>query len=349
MKYVGYDAIVPGQYDFIFGMDNLNKITNNANFEILGSNLNCDNCINNLKPYIIKEVQGIKVGILGIINSEIPELVPSSKLNDATFSFEVESIQKWVPEMKKNGSDIIIVLTSSGVPWDREEVYNDFINSDKNPSQSLNAIEMGYYAQGVDLIVSGGISKGYKTAWYDPYSHVYTIQNYGNGTSFGNMTGSRFGHGSANNATRAVIGGTNSSSGASKNNIEYITMGTSGSGSNFGNLTMDRGYTGAGAVGDRAIWAGNGGGTVGNAVTGIDYVTITSTGNASDFGDMTVVRDQVGADFPGNATRVAIAGGNTPGGYISTIDYVLVGTTGNASDFGNLTGAKAFCSAASGC
>ena len=168
-------------------MDNLNKITNNANFEILGSNLNCDNCINNLKPYIIKEVQGIKVGILGIINSEIPELVPSSKLNDATFSFEVESIQEWVPEMKKNGADIIIVLTSSGVPWDREEVYDDFINSDKNPSQSLNAIEMGYYAQGVDLIVSGGISKGYKTAWYDPYSHVYTIQNYGNGTSFGHI------------------------------------------------------------------------------------------------------------------------------------------------------------------
>ena len=187
MNMLDYDAFVPGQYDFIFGMDNLNKITNNANFEILGSNLNCNNCINNLKPYIIKEVQGIKVGILGIINSEIPELVPSSKLNDATFSFEVESIQEWVPEMKKNGADIIIVLTSSGVPWDREEVYDDFINSDKNPSQSLNAIEMGYYAQGVDLIVSGGISKGYKTAWYDPYSHVYTIQNYGNGTSFGHI------------------------------------------------------------------------------------------------------------------------------------------------------------------
>ena len=62
------------------------------------------------------------------------------------------------------------------------------------------------------------------------------------------MTGSRFGHGSANNATRAVIGGTYSSSGAAHNNIEYITMGTSGSGTNFGNLTMDSAYTGAGAV-----------------------------------------------------------------------------------------------------
>ena len=30
--------------------------------------------------------------------------------------------------MKKNGCDVVIVLTSSGVPWDREDVYNTFIN-----------------------------------------------------------------------------------------------------------------------------------------------------------------------------------------------------------------------------
>ena len=187
MDMIGYDAVVPGQYDFIFGMKNLNDIMSDATFEVLGSNINCDNCIDNIKPYIIKEIQGVKFGILGIINSSISELVPASKLDGAKFDFEFESLNKWVPEIKKNGADIIIVLTSSGVPWDREEVYDNFMNSPKDSLQSLNAIEMGYYANGVDLIVSGGISKGYKTAWYDPYSHVYTIQNYGNGTSFGHV------------------------------------------------------------------------------------------------------------------------------------------------------------------
>ena len=187
MNMIGYDAAVPGQYDFIFGMDNLNKIIAEANFELLGSNINCNNCIDNIKPYIIKEIEGIKIGILGIINSSLSELVPASKLDGATFSVEVESMNRWIPEMKENGSDIIIVLTSSGVPWDREEVYQNFINGNKDSLKSLNAIEMGYYAKGVDLIISGGISKGYKTAWYDPNSHVYTIQNYGNGTSFGHI------------------------------------------------------------------------------------------------------------------------------------------------------------------
>ena len=186
MNMIGYDALVPGQYDFIFGIENLNKIFDAADFEILGANLECDNCISNLKPYLIKEIQGIKIGILGILNSEIPELVPASKLQNTSFLFEVETMQKWIPQMKENGADVIIVLTSSGVPWDREEVYDDFLN-EINHNQSLNAIQMGYYAQQVDLIISGGISKGYKTAWYDPYSHVYTIQNYGNGTSFGHI------------------------------------------------------------------------------------------------------------------------------------------------------------------
>ena len=186
MNKLEYDVFVPGQYDFIFGVDNLNTILKNANFSIVGANLDCDNCIENLKPYVIKNIDGVKVGIIGIVNSEISELVPKSKLNDILIEYEKDALNRWVPEIKSKGADIVIVLTSSGVPWDREEVYDDFMKT-KNSNQSLNAIEMGYYANGVDLIVSGGISKGYKTAWYDPNSHVFTIQNYGNGTSFGHL------------------------------------------------------------------------------------------------------------------------------------------------------------------
>ena len=186
MNMIGYDAIVPGQYDFIFGYENLNTIINQAKFPTLASNVICNECFDEIKPYLIKEIKGVKIGILGIVNSDIPELVPKSKLGDISFSYEVESMKKWVPDMKRNGADIIIVLTSAGVPWDRDEVYDNFL-SNKNSDKSLNAIEMGYYADGIDLIISGGISKGYKTAWYDPESHVYTIQNYGNGTSFGHI------------------------------------------------------------------------------------------------------------------------------------------------------------------
>ena len=52
---------------------------------------------------------------------------------------------------------------------------------------NLSSIELGRFAEDVDVIVSGGFSKGYDTPWYDPYSHTYVFQNYGNGTSFGHF------------------------------------------------------------------------------------------------------------------------------------------------------------------
>ena len=67
----------------------------------------------------------------------------------------------------KDEVDVVIVLTSTGIPWDREDVYNEFIQKiiDKNEIdyKNLNAVEMGYFSNDVDIIVSGGFSKGYRT------------------------------------------------------------------------------------------------------------------------------------------------------------------------------------------
>ena len=198
MNQIGYDALVPGQYDFILGLDNLNNVLSHADFNIVGSNIKCDfyknydypktDCLPIIKPYVIEKIKDINIGILGIINSNLPDLVPNSKLKGVSFNPEVDAMKKWIPKMKEDGADIIIILTSAGVPWDREDVYNTFVdNIDNFKGEALNTIEMGYFAHGADLIVSGGISKGYRTVWYDPNSHVYTIQNYGNGTSFGHI------------------------------------------------------------------------------------------------------------------------------------------------------------------
>ena len=40
MNRIGYDAMVPGSYDFIFGAENLNELSNQATFPFLYSNLN---------------------------------------------------------------------------------------------------------------------------------------------------------------------------------------------------------------------------------------------------------------------------------------------------------------------
>ena len=195
MNRAGYTALVPGANDFVLGSENLNRLANEANFPFLISNMQCEECAlksENIKPYIIKEIKGIKIGILGIINSGISDLTSSVNIQGIKFDNSVKSLEKWVSVLKSKNVDSIIVLTSSGIPWDREEEY---ANLDEKINQNLidpydtdfNALGLGRFAEDVDIIISGGVSKGYNLPWYDPYTHVYIFQNYGNGTGFGHF------------------------------------------------------------------------------------------------------------------------------------------------------------------
>jgi len=194
MNRIGYDAMVPGSYDFISGAQNLNTLSLTANFPFLFSNLICNSCpliSKTIKPYIIREISGIKIGILGVVNSQLTELALAENLSGTDAEKEVLSIRKWVPEMKINGAELIILLSSSGVPWNREDEYekfrSDIINGKIDENASLNALQLAYYLEDVDFVVAGGNSKGYWLPWYDPHSHTYVMQGYGGGTEFSHI------------------------------------------------------------------------------------------------------------------------------------------------------------------
>ena len=187
MNRVGYHATVPGNNDFLFGVKNLIELSQIANFDFLSSNTFYSES-NELvfKPYEIYKIKGLSVGVIGVVNSELENLVLQKNLEGVKVIKPTEFIlDRWVNEVKGNGADIVILLTSYGVPWDRDKVYAKYLKTDKQKIK--NSIELGYHSKNIDLIISGGISKGYPTPWYDPFSHVHTFQNYGNGTSFGHF------------------------------------------------------------------------------------------------------------------------------------------------------------------
>lgn len=194
MNRIGYHALVPGSYDFILGAEVLNNAASTASFPFLFANLECHNCPlihENIKPYSIMEISGINIGLLGIVNSRLTELVLAENLEGTTASLEVPAVNRWVPQMKSEGAEVIIILNSSGVPWDREEEYATFLNKVKegeiNENHPLNALELGYFLEDVDFLVAGGNSKGYPLPWYDPHSHVFVMQGYGGGTEFSHI------------------------------------------------------------------------------------------------------------------------------------------------------------------
>ena len=93
MNMVKYDAIVPGSNDFLFGVDNLVELSKNANFDFLSCNLyNRDSNRLIFKPYKIVDFKNVKVGIIGLVNPNLDNLVLSSNLKNVTLKDPIEAL-----------------------------------------------------------------------------------------------------------------------------------------------------------------------------------------------------------------------------------------------------------------
>ena len=160
-------------------------------------------------------------------------------------------------------------------------------------------------------------------------------------------TSPNLGGGSGSNAGlggRGIIPGGNASPGtvALHNNIDYVTIQTTGNASDFGDLFL------SGAAGGMS-------GSVCNATRGffvagydypsspyaafntIQYITIATLGNSFDFGDLVTAR--TGGALCSSPTRGVTACGSNPG-LTNSIECFQLTTLGNAVDFGDVSTAR---------
>ena len=157
----------------------------------------------------------------------------------------------------------------------------------------------------------------------------------GNATDFGNLTNgyASNGQGFASRTRGFFASGYNSGLGGYVNNIEFVTIASTGNATDFGDMLA--GKQGIGALSSSTRGIINAGSDAGAGVNVIQYVTMAQQGNALDFGDLTVARSYArGCASP---TRGVNAGGYPPGGGGSqVIDYTTISTLGNTADFGDL-------------
>ncbi|MCX7965623.1 MAG: bifunctional metallophosphatase/5'-nucleotidase [Syntrophorhabdaceae bacterium] len=115
MNAMSFDAMVVGNHEFDFGLDVLKKRISESSFFILGANVYG---FDGLKPYIIKELSGVKIGIIGVITEDTPKSThPKNVVGLKFFSVE-DTVKKYLKEL--NGkADVIVVLSHIGFFADR--------------------------------------------------------------------------------------------------------------------------------------------------------------------------------------------------------------------------------------
>ena len=85
-------------------------------------------------------------------------------------------------------------------------------------------------------------------------------------------------------ATRAIVAqGGETPGGSLSDEIDYVTIASTGNATDFGNLTDAKYQTAGNSTNIRCVAAG---GLDPSSVNVIEYITIASTGNGADFGDL---------------------------------------------------------------
>ncbi len=115
MNAMKFDAMVVGNHEFNFGTEALQARIAQANFPILGANVEG---LPSLKPYVVKELNGVKIGIIGVVTQDSVNTDPKN-IAGLKFTNPENAIRKYLPELRRQ-ADIIVVLSHCGYPVDRE-------------------------------------------------------------------------------------------------------------------------------------------------------------------------------------------------------------------------------------
>lgn len=129
MNQMGYDAMAVGSTDLLLGRETVQQRQSEAQFQFLSANVVVTGTGALLfAPYIVKEIDGIKVGVLGITDPW------EAGLDGVRVTDPFSATIRFVPEMREE-SDLVVVLSRAGRPVDQR---------------------IAAEVPGVDFIISGG-------------------------------------------------------------------------------------------------------------------------------------------------------------------------------------------------
>lgn len=111
-----------------------------------------------LPPYVIRQVGNLKIGFIGAVTADVPNLVAGDAVKQLEFEDEAKAINRYVPELQKQGVDAIVVLIHEGA---------NFKGSENDPTYRCEGLQgpiigiANRIDPAVSLIVSGHSHQGY--------------------------------------------------------------------------------------------------------------------------------------------------------------------------------------------
>jgi 2',3'-cyclic-nucleotide 2'-phosphodiesterase (5'-nucleotidase family) len=148
MNLVGYDAAVLGNHEFNFGLDVLRRSLEQSKFPWLAANL--DGAAAAHLPVgdeLVIERGGVKVGVLGLTNPNVPHWEEASHWTGLTFHDPVAVAAARLPALRAR-CDVVIVVVHSGFERDLD-------SGEPNGTENENFAWRLAQLPGIDLLLTG--------------------------------------------------------------------------------------------------------------------------------------------------------------------------------------------------
>ena len=179
MNLLNYDAAALGNHEFNYGIDTLRKWESQLDHPLLGANVvDPATGLPVFKPYVIKKLRvhgrKLKVGILGLVTPGVAIWDKANVSGKMNFLGLVEQAQKYVPELKKKGCDVVIVSAHSGA--DTSSSYGNALPYPENASSlvaqqvpDIDAILVGHAHVEIPQRYVTNTATGKKVLLCEPY------------------------------------------------------------------------------------------------------------------------------------------------------------------------------------
>lgn len=163
MNALRFDSTTLGNHEFNYGLDALSRWTGQLTFPALSANTRKSDGSEAFTPYVIKDVDGVQVGILGLTTPVIPNWEKPANIAGLQFADPIATAQQYVPRMRSEGADVIVVAQHTG--WSKapaesakpESWLTDVAtwqDTGSLPGENIT-IELAQQVPGIDIILGG--------------------------------------------------------------------------------------------------------------------------------------------------------------------------------------------------
>ncbi|HEX6589502.1 MAG TPA: 5'-nucleotidase C-terminal domain-containing protein [Longimicrobiales bacterium] len=120
---MGLDAAAVGNHEFDWGIDTLRARMRQADFPWLAANIevvNSDSAPGWLEQVALIDVDGVRLGVIGLATIETPDDVRFGIVEELDFPRGEAAIDRWVPELRRRGAHFVAVVAHAGAVCDRD-------------------------------------------------------------------------------------------------------------------------------------------------------------------------------------------------------------------------------------